>query len=88
MGTEIVTQEDLEMFRIRLLDDLKRMIPQTTTPNEGTDWIKSAEVRKLLNASPGTLQNLRICGKLHPVKIAGSWYYSRTEIAGLFNKSK
>lgn len=88
MSLEIVTKEDLEMFRIQLLDDLKRIFPQTAVSDYKNDWIKSAEARKLLNASPGTLQNLRNSGKLHPVKIAGSWYYSRSEIAGLFNKCK
>jgi hypothetical protein len=88
MENEIVTKEDLQLFRMQLLDDIKRMFSSKENVKEVKEWLKSSEVRKLLNASPGTLQNLRIGGQLHPIKIGGSWYYSLAEINSLFAITK
>jgi hypothetical protein len=43
-------------------------------------WLKSVEIRKLLNISPGTLQTLRNNGKLPFSKIGGLIYYDAHEI--------
>ncbi len=83
---ELVTKEDLQVLRAQLIDDMKRLLTQHQAKDVGQEWLKSKELRKLLNASAGTLQNLRIAGKLHPVKIAGTWYYSNTEVQSLFKK--
>jgi hypothetical protein len=81
---EIVTKEDLQIFRIQLLDDIKRLLGNTRVDSGSPEWVKSAEARKILKASPGTLQNMRVTGRLNPVKIAGTWYYSLKEIKSLF----
>lgn len=47
---------------------------------QGKKWLKSIEVRKLLNISPGTLQNLRINGTLRFTKIGGMLYYKLEDI--------
>ena len=83
-----MTKEDLQIFRVQLLDDIKGIIESLNKKDELPEWLKSKEVRKILTASPGTLQNLRVCGKLHPVKIEGSWYYSKDEIRALFIPNK
>jgi hypothetical protein len=83
---EIVTKEDLQAFRIQLIDDIKRLLSSNPIDAASPEWVKSAEARRILKASPGTLQNLRVSGKLHPVKIAGTWYYNSQEIASLFVK--
>lgn len=88
MSAEIVTKEDLQIFRMQLLDDLKRMMPVSPKTEQKAEWIKSKEARQILKASPGTLQNLRISGQLNPVKISGSWRYSLAEINALFQKGK
>jgi hypothetical protein len=88
MGVEVVTKEDLQVFRLLLLDDLKRLFAKEPNKEEKTEWLKSREVRKLLKVSPGTLQNLRVAGKLHPKKIGGSWYYSLKELNTLFEDGK
>ncbi|EHQ25081.1 helix-turn-helix domain-containing protein [Mucilaginibacter paludis] len=41
---------------------------------------KSCEVRKMLNISPGTLQNLRINGTLRFTKIGSIMYYKLEDI--------
>ena len=63
--------------------DLKQLIqPQSQQIKQ---WLKSNEVRKLLNISPGTLQNLRINGTLTFTKIGGIMYYNYSDIEKVLN---
>ena len=77
MNVELVTREDL-----RRLENLLNEIKQIVQPGQGQSkkWLKSNEVRKLLNISPGTLQNLRINGTLRYTKIGGIMYYKLEDI--------
>nr|WP_315142859.1 helix-turn-helix domain-containing protein [uncultured Flavobacterium sp.] len=83
---QLITMEDLIEFRTLLLNDLKEIIQ--TKPIQQKQWLKSIEVRKLLNISPGTLQNLRINGTLTYTKIGGIMYYDQTDIEKLLNGNK
>ena len=86
MALEIITKEDLEIFRVQLLDDLKQIIqPKQVSTRE---WIKSSEVRTLLKISPGTLQNLRVNGTLPFTKIGGIIYYSSNGINEMLEGNK
>ena len=84
MIVEVITREDLNQFRSLLLNDLKEII--YSKPNPSKQWLKSSEVRKLLNISPGTLQNLRINGTLTYNKIGGTIYYKYEEITKMLEK--
>ena len=75
MAVEIITREDLYLFRVQLLEDFKKLLGQTS-PTEEQRWLKGSEVRRLLSISPSTLQSLRISGKLKSTKIGGVHYYS------------
>lgn len=86
MAVQIITIEDLNEFRSLLLNDLKEIIQ--SKPKQSKQWLKSNEVRKLLNISPGTLQNLRINGTLSYTKIGGIMYYDNTDIDKLLNGNK
>ncbi len=86
MNVEIITREELIEFRNLLLNDLKEIIQ--SKPQQSKQWIKSNEVRKLLNISPGTLQNLRINGTLSYTKIGGIMYYNHSDIDKLLNRNK
>ncbi len=86
MAIEILTKEDLYEFRTHLLNDLKEII--FSKPQQQKQWLKSNEVRKLLNISPGTLQNLRINGTLTYTKIGGIMYYDHSDIEKLLNGNK
>ncbi|MGJ1367903.1 helix-turn-helix domain-containing protein [Sphingobacterium spiritivorum] len=86
MAVEIITREDLNEFRTRLLDDLRELIQGKPTQNK--KWLKSVEVRKLLNISSGTLQNLRINGTLSYTKVGGTMYYDHQDIDKLLNDNK
>lgn len=78
MNVELITRQDLREFKNDLLNEIKQIIK----PGQGQSkqWLKSVEVRKLLNISPGTLQNLRINGTLRYSKIGGMMYYKLEDI--------
>ncbi len=78
MNVELITREDLREFKNELLNELKQIMQ----PGQGHSkkWLKSSEVRKMLNISPGTLQNLRINGTLRFTKIGSIMYYKLEDI--------
>lgn len=78
MNVELITREDLREFKNELLNELKQIMQ----PGQGQSkkWLKSSEVRKVLNISPGTLQNLRINGTLRFTKIGSIMYYKLEDI--------
>jgi hypothetical protein len=78
MAIEVITREDLNEFRTLLLSDLNAII--NSKPQQQKQWLKSSEVRKLLNISPGTLQNLRVNGTITYTKIGGILYYASNDL--------
>jgi hypothetical protein len=87
MAAEIITVEDLQTFKSELINDIKVLLKeQTGQPIK--KWLKSYEVRKLLNISPGTLQNLRINGTLPYTKIGGVMYYDYADIQNMLQANK
>jgi hypothetical protein len=87
---EILTADDLRQFRLQLIGEIRELLngrkaqPDYQLPPE---WVKSSAARKILDMSPGTLQNLRISGKLRFKRIGGSYYYSREDLNGLFQNN-
>ena len=86
MAIEVITREDLNEFRTLLLSDLNAML--NSKPQQQKQWLKSSEVRKLLNISPGTLQNLRVNGTITYTKIGGILYYSNSDLEKLLESNK
>jgi len=78
---ELITKEDLENFKAELLKDIKAMIKPVDSVNK--KWLKSSEVRKLLNISPGTLQNLRINGTIPFTRIGSIIFYKMEDISSI-----
>lgn len=79
MATNIITLEDLESFKLELLEEIKKLLSQRQhTPAQR--WLKSHQVRRLLTLSPGTLQTLRINGTLPYTKIGGVIFYDAEDI--------
>ena len=79
MALEIITKDDLESFRISLLEDIKGLLSNTShTSNK--PWLRGHEVKKLLSISEGSLQHLRVTGKLKASKIGGIYYYNFFDI--------
>jgi hypothetical protein len=83
---QLITREDLNEFRTLLLSDLNAMF--NSKPPQQKQWLKSNEVRKLLNISPGTLQNLRVNGTITYTKIGGILYYSNSDLEKLLESNK
>jgi len=86
MAIEVITREDLNEFRTLLLNDLKEIFK--IQPQQNKQWLKSKEVRNLLNISPGTLQTLRINKTLSYTKIGGIIYYANQDIERLLEQNK
>lgn len=76
---QLVTLADLQEFKNDLLLSIKAII-QVNAPQPIKKWLKSYEVKKLLNISTGTLQNLRSNGTLPHTKIGGSIYYDAEDL--------
>ena len=85
MAIEVVTKDDLQQFRMQLINDIKLLIgsPEKTLDKQ---WLKNAEVKKILNFSSNTIQRLRIAGKLRSSKIGGVHYYRYADIEKMLNE--
>ncbi|ASE61660.1 MULTISPECIES: helix-turn-helix domain-containing protein [Chryseobacterium] len=84
MEISIVTKEDLKQLEKELLEEIKHLLENSTPIQK--QWLRSSEVRKLLNISSGTLQTLRINGTLTYSKIGGSLFYSYKDIQKLLEQ--
>jgi helix-turn-helix protein len=84
---QLVTLGDLQEFKDDLLNSIKTII-QNNAPQPVKKWLKSYEVKKLLNISTGTLQNLRANGTLPHTKIGGLIYYDTDELNKLLAGQK
>jgi hypothetical protein len=87
MSAQIITTDDLQEFKIELLEEIRAIVSEQKTATS-KKWLKSVEVRKLLSISPGTLQTLRINGTLPYTRIGGTNYYNLTDIEKLLSKNK
>lgn len=86
MGANIVTVEDLENFRQKLLGDLQNFVSSKNAASK--KWMKSKEVRALLGISSGTLQTLRKNKTLPFTKIGGVMFYDAEDIGKMIEQRK
>ena len=76
---QLLSLNDLNDFKKQLLFEIKSLMKEYGgQPTK--KWLKSKDVRKFLNISPGTLQNLRVNGTLPFTKIGGMIYYDAENI--------
>ena len=80
MEIDVVTKEDLRRMKKEMMEEIREILTENIKKENDRQWLRSAEVRKMLGISPGTLQNLRINGALPYKKIGGSIYYRRQDI--------
>lgn len=81
MSLEILTKEDLQIFRTQLLEDIKHILNHH--PENQKPWLRSIEVRKLLQISAGTLQALRVNGTLKYTRVGSIMYYRFEDIKNM-----
>lgn len=86
-ANQLVTMADLENFKSDILDEIRKIVKvDHGIPTK--KWLKSSEVRKLLDISPGKLHWLRSNRQLEFIRIGGAIYYDREDITKMFEKSK
>jgi hypothetical protein len=86
-----LTFADLETFRVTLVNDLLKgikLIICDQPQGKPRKWLKSREVKTLLEISSGTLQTLRDKGMIPHCKIGGIFYYDPMEIDKEIEKRK
>jgi len=86
MAMEILTKDDLNSFKNELFKELRTFLNHKTENQK--EWLRSADVRKLLSISNGTLQTLRINGTLPYTKIGGTLFYAYEDVTKVLNKNK
>ena len=84
MTLDILTKEDLQQFKKELLSELLKSLAISQPQKK---WLKSNEVKTMLDCSSGTLQNLRINGTLSPTKLGGTWYYDAEQVQNLLSQT-
>ncbi|RZJ86987.1 MAG: DNA-binding protein [Chryseobacterium sp.] len=77
---DLITKEDLQQFKDELFAELRQLNNTAGDGNSAKKWMKSIEVREMLDISPGTLQNLRINGTLRFTKVGSLMFYKREDI--------
>lgn len=82
-----ITVEDLQEFKVELLTFIKELFLQQES-KEAKKWLKSYEVRQMLNVSAGTLQTLRNSGTLPYTKMGGALYYEYKDIQKILDDAK
>ena len=87
MPAQILTTDDLREFKVELIDEIEKLLRQNGI-QPVKKWLKSREVRKLLNISPGTLQTMRVNGTLTYSKIGGVIYYEYDDIQKMIEDNK
>jgi hypothetical protein len=84
---QLLTVDDLNDFKRQLFFEIKSLLKEYVgQPNK--KWLKSRDVRKLLNISPGTLQNLRVKGTLPYTRIGGVIYHDSEDIQKMLEPKK
>ncbi|SFG58179.1 helix-turn-helix domain-containing protein [Pedobacter insulae] len=83
---DLITKQDLEQFKIEMLEEMRKLIQMPFSGALTKKWLKSADVRKMLGISPGTLQNLRINGTLSYSKVGGMMFYKAEDVERMLEK--
>ena len=86
-----INKDDLRQFGLLLVDQFKQIIKNNQNKDDddlNPEWIKSRVVKKLMDMSAASLQNLRMTGKVRFKKILGSYYYNKSDLMNLFNDKK
>lgn len=83
---EIASKQDLESIKNEIIAEIKKVCNTGESPSK--KWLRSSEVRKLLNISPGTLQSLRINGTLNFSKLGGTIFYDYENVIKVLDDNK
>lgn len=88
MPATIITIEDLIVFKSELIEEIKSLITNQAIAVPEEIWLKSPQIKKMLNISHGTLQHLRLNGTIPYRKIGGTIFYNKKEINNIIDSNK
>ncbi|TSJ38943.1 helix-turn-helix domain-containing protein [Mucilaginibacter corticis] len=86
MALQIITKEDLDEFREKLLNDLKELM--TKPADTPVKYLKSYQVKNMLKISSATLLTLREKGIICYTKIGGTFYYKQEDIVKMLESKQ
>lgn len=82
--SEIATKADIEEV-LKVIQKLQSSLSNVQVEQK---FLRSADVKKMLHISDGTLQRLRISGTLNAKKLNGTWFYKFSNIQKLMKDEK
>jgi len=84
---QLVTAAYFENFKNDMLEAIQKMI-KSDLGRPAKKWLKSSEVREMLDISPGKLHMLRASRKLAFMRLGGIIYYDQEDIIKIFENNK
>jgi hypothetical protein len=85
MTFDIITKVDLKNFKDEIINEIATLLQGRTDHKK---WLKSSDVRKMLNISPSTLQNLRVNGTLPYTKMGSTIYFEYSDVVKILTENK
>ena len=82
MAAEIITHEDLQLFKEELISEIRNLL-SIKPPPPAKKWIKSYQVLEMLGISAGTLQTMRKKGAIPYSRMGGLMLYDYDAILAL-----
>jgi chromosome condensin MukBEF complex kleisin-like MukF subunit len=82
---DILTKDDLHNFKDEILEEIKESFNNNILNKK---WLKTSQVKELLNISSGTLKNLRETGELPYSKLGGTLFYDNDDIMEILDQNK
>jgi hypothetical protein len=86
MATQLVTMDDLQVFKLEFLSEVRDIVTSAVTPQR--ELLRNKDVKKMLGISTATLQTLRINGIIPYSKVGGTLYYKYSDVMKVFNENK
>lgn len=84
MSAEIITKEDLELFRVQLLKEIKELLPaKGHNSKEEVEGYRTRDVRRILGCCYNKVKALRIARKIRTKKVGGTIYYNKDDVRRL-----
>lgn len=88
MKLDLITKENLEKFKLDIFAEMRSTLKKLGAPNESNEWLRTADVRKLLRISAGTLQTLRINGTIRYSVVGKMFFYKREDIKNMIEQNR
>jgi hypothetical protein len=74
MQVDLITREEFERFKTELFFKIESLM-QTQLPKVTEGWVKSREVKQVLQCADATLARMRVQKKIEFRKMGGTYYY-------------